>query len=67
MEDNENTSVSYFDNKANIFRDGPYDFWYIKLERGVTPKELTGAFTSKDTAEIAVKSLEASKKFLKTT
>ena len=58
-------SIPYFENKATIYQNGPVGFWFIKLERGVTPKELKGAYTDPGTAVKAVEGLLAAKKFLK--
>lgn len=41
-------------NKLIAERLDPYGFWYIHFERGVTPKMLTGAWTTKDRAQAAI-------------
>lgn len=61
----ETHSVKYMENKAIIFQNGPFGFWYIRLERGMTPKELKGAYTSPSNAVNAVTALEDYKKNLK--
>lgn len=58
-------TVPYYDNKASVYQEGPYGFWFIKLERGMTPKEFKGSFTSPDAAITLIKSHEKAKKALK--
>lgn len=41
-------------NKVHFIQDGPYGFWFVHLDKGASPKELRGMFTSFDQAVKAV-------------
>lgn len=62
IDENEIRTISYFDNKAILEQKGPYGHWFLRLERGVTPKEFSGAFTNPGAAIEIVKSHEQLKK-----
>ena len=41
-------------NMVHVYKDGPYGFWYVKLEKGQIPAKLKCSFTSFYEAEKAV-------------
>jgi len=55
MEENAETIVDYFDNKAIISPDGVYALYKIRLQRGQTPAELLGSYTSEEEAIKAIR------------
>lgn len=41
-------------NKLLVKREDPYGFWHVNYERGVTPQDLSGAYTSAEQALAAI-------------
>ena len=41
-------------NMVHVYKQDPYGFWFVKLEKGQIPDKLKGAFTSFYEAEKAV-------------
>lgn len=47
--------IQYGKNKFIMERLDPYGFWHVHLQRGTTPKELSGAYTTTSSCFTAIK------------
>ena len=55
--DNEITGTRYVEianRKFSLIRRNPYGFWYVQPEKGRTPRELSGVYTTVPDAEKAI-------------